>query len=296
MHSSTNHRSILEAAKKLIQGNTSFSSVKKGSSFEINENPKEDSLSQQNPTSLDTHVTYFLKLINKTIIEAKESLYCDHSNKPSKSIEDLKKNCLDKEIFNQEELLPIKATKDLLFLLQKLRKKLKNVLHPNEQEESPVSELSQELLRNTNQYTIQKLCEEFSCSPEKISREFVESKRNLCCSKIQYLLSQYHYCETLYQNLEEINVRNHFTLAKSDLPNVKKGIKLNFDQVSELAEEAIDHDVPDMNQNTIILGTLSYFNDRLVKDIDIYCHKVDLTNTYLSSIEKSQDLILSIHQ
>jgi hypothetical protein len=291
MNAKKNNHYILNAAKQIIQENNSLLGLKNSTSYDPIEQMKEPLFFEKKHTSLDNNLTQLLKIINKTIIEAKESICYGDFNENSKNIEDLKKDCIEKEIFRREDLVPIKEIKELLLLLQKHRKKLKANLVPKEQDEIPSNDPFHEFIWNTNQYTIQKLSEEFSCSKEKISKQFIQSKKNLCCSKIEYLLSQYNYCETLYQQLEEINIQNNFKLDKNDLPNVKKGIKLNFDQVSEIAEEAIDNEFPDFNHNTVILGTLAYFNDRVVKDIDIYCNKVDLTNIYLNSLEKSKDMV-----
>lgn len=275
--SKQNSSNILETARSIILNSTSKDSETtkaKNTKFLLNKDAQK------------------LAIINKTIIKTKECLKSETNNDTTNIFKNLKTHCLEQKILFHDQLKNIKTNKDLLNALHVLRKNTKLNLFNKNKNPIDLSASSHELLASNSKYTINNLCKEFSCKEEKINNEFIENKKALCFCKIELLLSQHNYCNILTDNINEINTQNGYKLENKDFPKIKKGLDFTFDQICELAEKTIDDDVIDLNKNTLVLGTLSYFKSKIIKDIDKQCNKVDLANTYLASLEKTQTLNL----
>lgn len=271
----TNSSNILETAKKVIT--------------QTNNSPSNKYNYEDSNMILDKDAQK-LALINKTIIKVKEFLKFEIQTGAKDILKNLKKYCLTQKIFFKDQLKNINSGKELLDALHVLRKNTKLCLFNKTTSSIELSASSQSLLNSNSEYTLSKLCKEFSCNKEKINNEFIENKKALCFSKVELLLSQHNYCNILFENIEELNEKNGYKLEKKDLPNINEGLKFTFDQMCELAENTLDDDLIDLNKNTLVLGTLSHFKSKIVKEIDKQCQRIDLVNTYLSSLKKTQNI------
>jgi hypothetical protein len=231
-----------------------------------------------------------LHQINQAIIQTKESLP-PHGQKDRMScMENLKTACIQMQIVSDEEVSLVNSSRELLLILQTLRKQTKEKLSWKEENKGPLNEPSQELFISNNPYTLSHLCIEFSCQPEKLNKEFIENKRDFCSTKLEYYLAQYQYINLLSKNLEDLGTPMDPDFEEKNRPFKETKIPFSFDQVSEMAEKAIDNAFSEPLHNQVILTTLCYFNQKLVHDIDRYCNKLDLANSYLLSLEKARDI------
>lgn len=245
---------------------------------------------EKQPTN-DKPINPKLSLVNEEIKRIKEFVEKRKVNKSFMDIGSFKENLHEKKLVEKGELLNVHNLGNLLELLQSKRKSLKEDASPSESREKVDSgSFTQDLFIGSSQYTIRSLCNEFSCSFDNITPTFVEKKKDLCCTKLTYLLSKYDYCDSLTKSIDDVNGRFNIKYGKDDIPIFDKKNKIDFDTVSKTVEKVTYNDPPDFELNRMLLGSLSLFRDNIVKDIDNYCNKIDLANNFLSSMEKSRKI------
>lgn len=235
--------------------------------------------------------TALQKPLNETIIQLKAFMEKRHLDRSYTHIGEQKKLCLSKGLLSQEELSGLHTVGQLLDILLHKRKTLKSpAIHAKSSCIGEDASFAKELFCGNMPYTLRSLSNAFSIPADQINIVFVERKRALCCSNLDYLLSQYAFSETLRENIESVHQRYHLNFGKEDLPVISKEIEISFDALSNMAMKAIQRDSPDFEFNRMLLGGLSHFKNQLIKEIDETCQKIELTNHYLRAVQNSRQL------
>ena len=245
---------------------------------------------EQQPTT-EKNFNQRLSLVNDEIKRIKEFIEKDKVDKTFDDITTFKEICSDKHIVSKSELHKIHNIGNLLELLNSKRKSIKEDPFMYQSRDTIIyGSFTQELFIGNSQYTIRALCREFSCDFENITQNFVEKKKDLCCSKLSYLLSKYDYCDSLTKSIEDMNAQHHIKYGKDDIPHMTKKNPIDFDVISRTVEKTSYSVYPDFELNRMLLGSLVCCKEQIVKDIDNYCNKIDLANHFLNSMEKSKKI------
>jgi hypothetical protein len=103
-------------------------------------------------------------------------------------------------------------------------------------------------------------------------------------------LSKYNYCESLEKQIENVNKKYNLVFNSENIPTARNDFTFDFGVMAKNIEKAINNECPDLEQNRMMLGGLSHVKKELVKDMDHYCHKIDLAHNYLKTVEKTNRL------